>query len=163
MKRIKVILLFFWLSLLSVEIRAEITEDFQIYWDDFRNAVLAWDKEKVADMTHFPFETRGPDDSEPIIRINRGQFIKCILERSMRQYERDAKINGIPVEESLREAIFNTKTLKADKQIVNGNSGQPHDFVRVFDMIFKRVKGRWKWTFVFLEEPLSSKPCKNHR
>ena len=42
--------------------------DFSDFWQRFRSAALAGNVEQIADLTRFPFETRGPLDGDPVRR-----------------------------------------------------------------------------------------------
>jgi hypothetical protein len=59
-------------------------EGFQKFWSDFRQAVLAGDKEKVASMTQFPFKTRGLLDTDPVSTHDHGGFLR-IFDRLLEQ------------------------------------------------------------------------------
>ncbi len=41
-------------------------QSLQEFWTAFRGAVLAGDKNKIASMYKFPFETKGTSDDDPV-------------------------------------------------------------------------------------------------
>jgi hypothetical protein len=54
---------------------AEKDSGYSQYWGEFRQAVLDNDKGKIADLTRFPFEVRGPDDSDPVKKYDTKGFL----------------------------------------------------------------------------------------
>jgi hypothetical protein len=63
-------------------------ESFERFWMVFRQAVLAGDKDRVASMTRFPFETRGTMDDDPVKTHDRASFLR-ILDRLLTDDDAD--------------------------------------------------------------------------
>lgn len=122
------------------------SEDFQPFWDQFRLAVENNDKNKVADLTQFPLETRGPDDSDPVISVSRDEFLIKVYDKAMNQFEDSVVIGEKRIDMNLRESIVKKSTPSANDQ-------QRADFAFVLSMNFKRIGGRWKLTRIYIEEP----------
>jgi hypothetical protein len=109
-------------------------KDFQGFWSEFRAAVKADDKEKIASMTAFPFRVKGFDDDDAVKRYEKAQFLK-ILDRLL-----DIDSGENLAEEKMRvfidrKAEVNTKDLRD-----GGSKASLGNF------IFERVKGKWTFT-----------------
>ena len=52
--------------------------NFQKFWLTFRKAVIENDTLKIAELTRFPFETRGEMDTDPIVKFDRTNFFKVL-------------------------------------------------------------------------------------
>jgi len=113
------------------------------YWSTFRQAVLDNNKEKIVAMTRFPFEVRGPDDSDPLKHYDRKGFL-AIYERLVAQpvfLPSDGKI----ISKSMRQLIGEKKEI-TPADYLTSDSIQFHQFE------FKRIKGKWFFTRAYLEE-----------
>ncbi|MGR8931824.1 MAG: hypothetical protein ACU836_14400 [Gammaproteobacteria bacterium] len=126
---------------------ARASDDLQQFWDQFRQAVENHDKNKVADMTQFPLETRGPMDSDPIIPVSRDRFLKEVYDKAMAQFEDSVVVGGKRIEKSLRDTILQKTALEARDR-------QGDDFAFFLSMQFKRIGGVWKLGRIYCEEPL---------
>jgi hypothetical protein len=117
---------------------------FQDFWSGFRSAVINGDKEKIASMTKFPFEVRGPNDSDPVIRHNRKSFMKIyeyLLTQQVYSFD-GARANS----KSMREII------ESQTKIANSNI-LAEDFIRIEQFTFTKVKNRWLFTRAYIENP----------
>lgn len=121
-------------------------EDLQPFWDQFRQAVENNDKNKVTDLTQFPLETRGPNDSDPVISVSRDEFVTEIYDKAMDQFQDSVVVGGKRIDKNLREAILEKSTLSAKDQ-------QSADFAFILSMQFKRIGGIWKLSRIYVEEP----------
>lgn len=121
-------------------------EDFRPFWDQFRLAIENNDKNKVADLTQFPLETRGPDDSDPVISVSRDEFLAKGYDKTMNQFEDSVAVGGKAIDVNLRQAIVKKTTLSTNDQ-------QSADFAFILSMQFKRTGGIWKLTRIYIEEP----------
>lgn len=115
----------------------------QSFWADFRQAVLDNDKDKIASMTHFPFEVRGPDDSDPVKHYDRTGFL-AIYERLVVQRIYLASA-GQFVSKSMRELI-------GGKSEITPGDFLTKNVIRFQQFEFERIKGRWRFTRAYLEE-----------
>ncbi|MDB4985726.1 MAG: hypothetical protein JWN04_904 [Myxococcaceae bacterium] len=59
-------------------------ERLEVFWLAFRTAVAWGDKEAIADLARFPFETRGSDDSNPVREHDRAALI-AMLDKLLEQ------------------------------------------------------------------------------
>jgi len=55
-------------------------DDFAAYWPEFREAVASGDRDKIAALTRFPFETRGDSDDDPVRKLDREKFLRAGLD-----------------------------------------------------------------------------------
>jgi hypothetical protein len=132
------------LSSISGACAAEVPDpELQAFWTRFRQAVLAYDKNKVATMTQFPFEVGEVDDSVPIKHYNRKGFFD-IYERLMVQRV-SVPSGNVSIEKSMIEFIED-KTEIAPKDLSTENR------MRFEQFVFERVRGRWRFTRAYLEE-----------
>lgn len=113
------------------------------YWSTFRQAVLDNDKGRLAGMTRFPFEVRGPDDSDPVRQYDAKGFL-AIYERLVAQpvfLPREGKI----VSKSMRQLIDEKKEITPDDYLTS-------DSIQIHQFEFERIKGKWLFTRAYLEE-----------
>ena len=145
----RVFICFFLVALLSVFTTSAIAadEDLQQFWNQFRQAVEKNDKTRIAEMTQFPLETRGPVDSDRVIPVSRDRFVKEVYDKAMNQFENSIVVGGKRVDMNLRKAILKKTTLALNDQ-------QSADFAFILSMQFKRIGGIWKLSRIYLEEPL---------
>jgi hypothetical protein len=80
---------------------ASARERFNAYWSQFRSAIERNDKQALAALTRFPFETRGTYDDQPVRKHNAARFVEIIDEL----LEEDA---GERKPISMRELILKT-------------------------------------------------------
>lgn len=60
--------------LVTVCSAADKDSDVNQFWQTFRQAVLGNQKEKIVTMTQLPLKVRGPDDSDPVKKLNQLDF-----------------------------------------------------------------------------------------
>jgi hypothetical protein len=115
-------------------------ESFERFWMVFRQAVLAGDKDRVASMTRFPFETRGTMDDDPVKTHDRASFLR-ILDRLLAD---DAGTTA--ASETMRQYIERTTTL-TERNVAPGDTE-----ARVGNFGFARLGGRWLFTRAYIDE-----------
>ncbi|MBF6649357.1 hypothetical protein [Methylobacter sp. BlB1] len=140
-------LLFLVILLSACTTSAIAAEDLQQFWNQFRQAVEKNDKTRVAEMTQFPLETRGPMDSDRVIPVGRDKFVKEVYDKAMDQLEDSVVVGGKVIDKNLREAILEKTTLAPNDQ-------QSADFAFILSMEFTRIGNIWKLSRIYLEEPL---------
>ncbi|BBA34878.1 hypothetical protein sS8_2934 [Methylocaldum marinum] len=132
------------ISSISGACAAEVPDpELQAFWTRFRQAVLAYDKNKVATMTRFPFEVRGVYYGDPGKDYNRKGFL-AIYERLMVQ-RISVPSGNVSIEKSMIEFIED-KTEIAPKDVSTESR------MRFEQFVFERVRGRWLFTRAYLEE-----------
>jgi hypothetical protein len=108
----------------EVEQRAPVT--IGEFWSAFRKAVAAADLEGVAALTEFPFQTRGPSDSDPVVPRDRAAFLGLVGQ----MLETDS---GMKAEsETMRELIAKTAWVeegwhRRSSQLAGGRTGGPNN------------------------------------
>lgn len=115
-----------------------VNNDFSIFWKSFRIAVLASDSNMLLQSTKFPFETRGPLDSDPVIKYSKSKFIP-VFKAFLNQW------NGIDTS-GATEIIDIKKTENPNEDAVK------NDYARIGDMVFKKINKQWKFVFIYLNE-----------
>jgi hypothetical protein len=111
------------------------TEDFSVFWQRFRVAVLNSDTTQIISMTLFPFKARGTFDDDPIIKYNRQRFIP-MFQAFLKQG------SGLGETTELDEIKKGTKPKPTD---VNGN------YARISDLAFDKTDQGWKFSFAYLD------------
>lgn len=143
MRGLKIILPLFLTLFCVVCSAAETDSGYSQFWSTFRQAVLDNDKVKIVEMTRFPFEVRGPDDSDPVQPYDHHGFLS-IYEKLVAQpvfLPSDGKI----ISKTMRQLIDEKKEITpADHP--TSDSFQVHQFE------FRRIKGKWFFTRAYLEE-----------
>ena len=112
------------------------SESFDEFWKSFRQAVSTSDTSLLVALTQFPFETRGPLDSDPTIRHNKQKFPN-VFQAFLNQW------NGMDLE--------GTTELESIKKTITINKKNISDeYTRVGDLVFKKTKDGWKLVFAYL-------------
>jgi hypothetical protein len=114
-------------------------ESFERFWAAFRQAILAGDREKVASVTRFPFETRGPSDDDPVRKHNRAAF-PALLDSLLAQ--QSGSVSG----GTTRQLIERTTT-PSQRNVAPGAKE-----ARVGRFSFENVDGRWWFTRAYTTE-----------
>lgn len=124
------------MSILACSNKTSKTEDldFDKFWEDFRNSVLNIEKDtsSIMNFVNFPLETKGDDEYSPIIRYNRNEFISIFKDYLSRPVGPNPKDH--------ETAFYSIKKQKKAKLDASN---------RIDDMIFKKVDGNWKLTFLY--------------
>lgn len=113
---------------------------FQTFWEEFRSVVLASDKAKIQSLASFPFRTRGPSDSDPIISHDPASF-SVLLDTLLLQ---DPGLKPEP--ETMRALIDRTASVSASSM---GDGGQS---ARIGSFVFQWSGGRWRFAMAYTEE-----------
>lgn len=121
----------------------ESTGSRQVFWTEFRQAVLANDVRKLAGMTDFPLEVRGVDDSQPAELYGKERF-ENILGKLLAQPVFSLKGNEIATS-TTKDVIRSTSTIAGD-HAMSANS------FRVDQLVFELRNGQWKLVRAYLEE-----------
>ncbi len=108
------------------------------FWTAFRAAVAATDREALASLTEFPFQTRGPSDRDPLVPRDRGSFQRIVGQL----LEADPGMRPQP--ETMRDLIARTSDLRPSP--AGGTTARLGSFV------FREVQGRWRFTMAYLDE-----------
>jgi hypothetical protein len=119
------------------------TENIHKFWTEFRTAILNKDNGKVASLTNFPFEVRGPDDSDPVVYHNEKGFFRIlddILDQPVYQ------INGTNINVTSMRDIIKNKPDVFDSDLLSD------DLVRVELFTFKKVQKKWLFNKAYFEE-----------
>ena len=119
--------------------RDKASADFQTFWKSFRMAVLEGDNDRLVNLTHFPFETRGVLDSDPVLKHDQKWFLtnwpKLIaIDPGLR-----------PTEDSMRQLIERTVEVTRKENPVEG-------WARVGDFEFKKLRGGWRFVHAYFED-----------
>ena len=111
---------------------------FQKFWLTFRKAVIDNDTIEIAELTIFPFETRGEMDSDPIVKFDRINFFR-VFEAYLGQ------------ETYLNENEGSISSLEEIKRRTNIDTTSVHENrARVGDLEFEKIDGNWKLVFAYL-------------
>jgi len=112
-------------------------ENFPAFWSQFREAALAGNGNRVAELTQFPFRTRGPTDSDPTVTHDRAAF-DTVFQTLLGQ---DPGLRPEP--ETMRSLIDRTATVTSDQL---GDGGQT---ARIGLFVFQKVGNRWLFTMAY--------------
>ncbi|MHC1705037.1 MAG: hypothetical protein AB9846_14095 [Tenuifilaceae bacterium] len=126
-------------------IKDTINKSFQEFWIVFRNAVIENDTNKLVQLTKFPLETRGPLDSDPLVKYEREQFMKVFnayLEQTT------SWIKDVSFISSLEEI---KRIPEPDKRYIQNK------WARVGNLEFIKENGLWLLGFAYLEYPTIDK------
>jgi hypothetical protein len=113
---------------------------FQKFWSDFREAALTGNKDKIASLAEFPFQTRGILDSDPLQMHDRASFLS-LFDRLLSQ---DPGLSREP--QTMRSLLERTRSVTG-KALDSGG-----DTARIGAFVFQRIGGRWRFTRAYIED-----------
>jgi hypothetical protein len=119
-------------TIVETKYLADTTKFFIEFWQTLRQAIINNDTNKIIASTAFPFETRGPQDSDPIINYERKNFIRMFTAFLKQPGYLETELDDIK------------KTLQPDTTYINNT------WARVGDLEFNNRNGQWKLTFAYL-------------
>ena len=115
----------------------------QQFWSEYRQAVIDNDMNKLADLTQYPLEIRGVDDSQPSTFYKRNQFAE-IFTKALQQDV--IELNGDQViTKTTKDKIIASETLVESDMMTK-------DSFRVDQLVFENKNGKWMLVRVYLEE-----------
>lgn len=115
--------------------------DFQVYWGKFRAASLTSDYFALANLTKFPLEVKGVDDSSPVLVFGKNELDKIfpkLMAQTIYQYKG----------ENLIETTLKDVLLKTEKVVFNADDTN----IRIEQFEFKLINGKWFLIRAYLEE-----------
>lgn len=115
---------------------------FQIFWTEFRTAVIQNDYKSLEKFTKFPLEIRGPDDSTPTEYLKKDDF-EDVFNRVMQQKTYVPLDDDSLVETSMREIVDNTRLIADAKDV---------EEYQIEQLVFEYVSGQWFLTRVYLDD-----------
>ncbi|UCE30804.1 MAG: hypothetical protein JSW68_12250 [Burkholderiales bacterium] len=116
---------------------------YQGFWARFRQAVLDDDRDRVVSLMRLPFEVRGPDDAQPVRRLDRAGFLE-IYDRLVLQ-ELYLPQGGALVVRTMRALIEQRPDASEDDLLTEG-------IARFHQFQFERIGDHWRFTRAYLEE-----------
>jgi hypothetical protein len=117
---------------------------FQTFWGHFRDAVVNNDRERVAGLTRFPFETQGVSDDDPVQLHGRRAFLALfddLVGTAVYIVEHDHLVTK-PMIDIIGERVE-----------IDESHLLTEDIARVEDFEFGRVDGHWRFTRAYTDEP----------
>ncbi len=115
----------------------------QQFWSEFREAVLAQNNQKLNEMTQFPLEVSGVDDSQPSVQYGKEQFevvFNKILEQPVIFFEGD-----VVVTRTTKEIVHETTAIIQDHFMTK-------ESFRVDQLVFELKDKQWRLVRAYLEE-----------
>jgi hypothetical protein len=116
---------------------------FQVFWNNFRIAVINDDKHIISSFTKFPFEVKEPSDTTPIKYYDRAKFLKIIdplLDQSFYLLSGKDVITN-----SMRKVIIN-------KQKIVKSNLLGENIARIEQFTFIRSEGKWLFDRAYVED-----------
>jgi len=115
-------------------------EDFQLFWNAFRQAILDNDSVRLVKMTNFPLKSHGNLDDDPQPLIAKGKFYqflqKCLNEQT----------GMTPNNETNLDYIKRTINLVDDRYYTHQT-----DWCRVSSFEFQKIENNWKLTLIYFD------------
>lgn len=116
-------------------------KSFPSYWSEFRVAVLENDYKKLENLTRFPLEVKGVDDSIPVVHYKQDEF-KEVFEKIIKQTIYQPH-NGEYIETDMRTVVNKTDVVP---------DIQKDQEYQLEQLVFENIDGRWYLTRAYLEE-----------
>ena len=109
---------------------------FEEFWKSFRQAVLNADTTQIIALTKFPFDTRGPLDSDPTIKFSKQKFLH-VFQAFLNQW------NGMDLEGTTELETIKKITIISKEDIAD-------EYTRVGNLVFNKTKDGWRLVFAYL-------------
>ena len=119
--------------------------DLQQFWTRFRAAIERDDREAVAQMTRFPLEVKGMNESDAIDTFTRKEFLDVIYDAMLNQQEY-LETDGKMVERPQREWILEKTDIEPRDQMHEG-------LAFIFSLEISKGANGWQLTRVYLHDP----------
>jgi hypothetical protein len=118
-------------------------DDGNIFWRDFRKAILTQNNTQIISMTRFPLTVRGVSDNDPVKHVGKKAFIGVFRKILVQA------VTVVSGDKFVTETMLDI--LQKKEQL------QPRDYltkeqIRVEQFLFQRINGRWLLTTAYLEE-----------
>lgn len=114
------------------------SKDFTVFWRTYRQAILNKDTIAIFALTKFPIETRGPMDSDPVVKYPQNIFKKIL-----------------PIFLALESGISEGTELDLIKSTtVPASDDVSGETARIGNSVFDLVDGQWRLTFLYLHPPV---------
>ena len=101
--------------------------EFDVFWADFRSAVLSNDSEAVMALTHFPFQIKGDYDGDPVILLDQAAFERNIAAMLARD-------PGTSLDKTTQRDLIADLVSPGPDSL---------NFAMFGGFVFERVDGRW--------------------
>lgn len=133
----------------NVEREAAEIGEFQSFWQLFRAAVLSDQIDSIIAMTAFPFQSRGRDDRDPIIRHGKREFVR-LLPRLLASDPGDPRVQPDQM-----------RLLIQRKVTVDGQDFAGPSRMRIGNFVFEKTNGKWRFVFAYYEPAESPAPLRD--
>lgn len=123
--------------------------NFLQFWSDFRLSVIESDSLRILNYINFPLNVFGREDKDPVYKINKNDFpliFNYFLSNKGDSY------NSINYNSNL-DFIKSFQNIESYIEYIYST-----DFHMIEDMVFQKIKGKWKLTFIYL----NTKSLKNY-
>lgn len=108
------------------------------FWSDFRQAVADSEYETIADMTRFPFKTRGVHDAMPVITYDEEAFVEVFPLILQTEVPRQLEEGSMP----LKQSIIEKETLSSD-------DFSSENQLWIGDFKFDQTDDGWQLSFIY--------------
>jgi hypothetical protein len=111
---------------------------FHAFWQVFEQAVIDLDSNKLILLTEFPLQSRGPMDSDPIIKFNKSEYFKVF-------------------HEFLNQTVYPSTGFERIKKRDHLIYSVTKKWARVDDIEFRKIQGIWRMNLLHLDYPTIEK------
>lgn len=113
---------------------------FQKFWKEFRSATMEKDYYKLIKLVKFPLNSRGPFDYNPIIKLNKNEFL-TVFENYLSE----------PIFLKDMEYITTLNYITTKNSIASEYSYyQKYGILEIENMGFSIIDSKWKLTFLYV-------------
>lgn len=119
--------------------------DLNIFWGQFRQAVIEKKIDQVAALTQFPLEIHGTLDSQKIKKISREEFSEWFI-KLLEQPIYSVKSDGTPLKSRTMEQVIRDQINLPSKNKSSKNRFRFEQFQ------FEQIEGQWRLVLAYWEE-----------
>ncbi|MEO7311773.1 MAG: hypothetical protein ABIX01_15320 [Chitinophagaceae bacterium] len=127
------------ITISTISIAQKRDYNFDAHWLSFSKAMLALELTGLYTLTAYPINARGPMDSDPINKIDSGHIVAAL--------KKFLPVDG-GVGDGTHEQMIESRIIINNKDYEYNSPAN----MRVGDMQFRKIKGKWKFYFIYLNE-----------
>ena len=119
---------------------SETKDSLQLFWNEFRSAVMNEDSLTLMQLTQFPLNSHGILDDDPQISIGKDQFYYyfkiCLNEQTGLSLDNETNFDYIKKVSILNEDMHFSRV---------------DNWARISNFVFERLDGNWKLTQIYFD------------
>jgi len=134
-----------------------VDSSFQVFWDEFRGAVINTDSAKLFKLTNFPLETKGNLDTDPNLYIQTDKFLEIFNWYLTQKYFDGFNLDSLITQENYLETplVSNFEYIKTTETILECKyCCGTKSWTRMGNLEFELIGGNWMLCSIYIDSKL---------